>query len=231
MGLLMGCTSTPPELRSDQRDPYEESNRSVFEFNLAVDDYVLEPVSEAYLATPEPVQASLTNFARWTSRPSTAVNSTLQGKLENGGLAAIDFVMNSLTLGLFDLTEEDIESEDFGQTLAVWGAPQGNYVVLPLIGQGTARSHTGTVVNSIINPLGYLGPTATNIRAVAAPTTVVTVRGNNYDQINSIKYSALDPYAQTRSLYFQYREGQIVDIDTETLSDSDKAFELFFDSN
>jgi phospholipid-binding lipoprotein MlaA len=232
--MLMGCSSTPPELRSDERDPYENANRKVFEFNIAVDDYALEPISKGYRATPDGVQTSLTNFARWTSQPSTVINSTLQGEFENGALATIDFLMNALTFGFFDITEDNDnpESKDFGQTLAAWNVPQGNYLVLPLFGSGTTRSHAGTLVDSVINPLGFTGePTANIILTASTPASIITFRGNNYEQINDVKYNAIDPYAKTRSLYFQYREGQIIDLNPEVTSNADKVFDEFFDDN
>ncbi|MCE2516861.1 MAG: VacJ family lipoprotein [Alphaproteobacteria bacterium] len=232
--VLAGCSATSPEIVSDNRDPYENTNRKVFEFNMAVDDVVLEPVARGYRALPDGVQTALTNHATWTSYPSTAVNSTFQGKYENAALATIQFLINGLTLGFADLTEndDDPEPEDFGQTMAVWNVPQGDYVVMPLLGPGTTRSHVGWVVDAVTNPLGFMGePTADTIRMASTPTSIVTFRGNNYEQINDIKYNAIDPYAKTRSLYFQYRDGQIVGLNSAAPSDADKAFDDFLDEN
>ena len=228
--LVSGCSSLPADQRSDARDPYETSNRQIFAFNMGVDDAVIEPAAKGYRKLPEGVQTALTNHAQWTSHPSTAVNSLLQGKLENAALATVDFLINGLTLGLADLTDDadDPEREDFGQTLAAWSLPEGSYVVMPLLGPGTTRSHTGFLVDSITNPLGYSGVGGVDvIRVTSAPVSVVSFRGNQFNQINDIKYNATDPYARTRSLYFQYREGQIIDGDLNVSTATDDAFDSF----
>jgi phospholipid-binding lipoprotein MlaA len=231
---LVGCSQTQTEEFSDKRDPYENVNRKIFEFNLAIDDAVLEPVARNYRKLPEGTQKSLTNFATWTGYPSTALNSTLQGKFENAAMATIHFLVNGLTLGFADLTEDDEKptSEDFGQTLAHWSIPQGSYVVMPVFGPGTVRSHTGWVIDTATNPLGFIEAEGVNVvRAASAPVGVISFRSNNFDQINDLKNNAPDPYARTRSLYFQFREGQIVTINSDETSSSDQAFDDFLESD
>jgi phospholipid-binding lipoprotein MlaA len=232
--VIVGCTQAPPEELSDNRDPYERANRKVFEFNFVVDDVVLEPLAESYLLLPEGTRDSLTNFATWTGYPSTALNSTVQGKFENAALATISFLINGLTLGLADLTASNDKptSEDFGLTLARWNMPQGDYIVMPFLGPGTARSHTGWVVDSLTNPLGFIeADGADALRTASAPIGIVAFRANNFDQVNDLKYNAPDPYARTRSLYFQYREGQITTPDPEETSSSDRTFDEFFEDD
>ncbi|XDZ66263.1 VacJ family lipoprotein [Alphaproteobacteria bacterium LSUCC0684] len=227
---LAGCAGTPDNLVSDSRDPYEATNRKIYAFNMGVDDLVLEPAAKGYRKLPSPVRTGLTNHVTWTSYPGTAVNSALQGKVENAALATIHFLMNSLTLGFVDLVEDDEpEREDFGQTLAFWSAPEGPYIMAPLFGPGTVRSHTGLIVDILTNPLGQLGePALETVQLIGAPAGAVTFRGNNFDQINEVKYNALDPYAKTRSIFLQFREGQINDGDTSAPSAADTEFDQFF---
>ena len=228
--FLTACSSLPAEQMSDSRDPYEATNRSIFEFNMAVDTAVIEPAAKGYRQLPQGVQTALTNHAEWTSYPSTAVNSTLQGKFENAALATINFLVNGLTLGFADLTEDEDDPirEDFGQTLAAWSVPEGSYVQLPLLGPGTTRSHFGFLVDVVTNPLGFSGHGgAETVRYTSTPTSVVTFRGNNYDQINEIKYNSPDPYVKTRSYYYQFREGQLNDGDRSVNTAADDAFDDF----
>ena len=230
VAALGACSSTGPLTETDPRDPYEQGNRNIFAFNMGVDDVILEPVARGYRSLPDAAQHGITNHARWTSYPSTAVNSTLQGKFENAGLATIHFLINGLTLGFVDLTEDDDDPvrEDFGQTLAHWSTPQGPYVMMPFIGPGTARSHGGWLLDSVTNPLGWLGePTTATVQATSGPVSAVTFRGNNFDTINDVKYNSADPYARTRSVYYQYREGQLRDGDTSEPSAADDAFDAF----
>ena len=43
--------------------------------------------------------------------------------------------------------------EDFGQTLGVWGVPNGPYLMLPLLGPSNGRDTVGRVGDYFINPL------------------------------------------------------------------------------
>ena len=232
MAGLAACSGSGDRLAADPRDPFEATNRESFAFDLKVDDIVLEPLAKGYRKLPEGVQTAATNFATWTSHPSTTVNSVLQGKLANAALATVHFLVNGLTLGMADLTanDDDPDDEDFGQTLAFLSVPQGPYIVMPLFGPGTARSHTGSLVDAVTDPLGQLGePAAATIQIAATPVGVVTFRGNNLEAINDIKYNSADPYALTRSVWYQYREGQLRNGDADAPSAADEAFDSFLD--
>jgi phospholipid-binding lipoprotein MlaA len=213
---LAGCSATPPAERSDARDRYEDANRKVFAFNMGVDSYVLEPVASGYRNTvPEGGRTAIDNHLRWASMPSTAINSTLQGKFENAALASLNFLVNGLTLGFADLSEDDqeVQSEDFGQTLAAYDVPEGSYLMVPVLGPRTTRSLTGNVVDIVMNPLQIFGTstTADTVRTAQAPVGAVSFRANNFDAFNDVKYNSLDPYARTRSVYYQTRLGLLED--------------------
>ncbi len=213
---LAGCSATPPAERSDARDRYEDANRKVFAFNMGVDSYVLEPVASGYRNTvPEGGRTAIDNHLRWASMPSTAINSTLQGKFENAALASLNFLVNGLTLGFADLSEDDqeVQSEDFGQTLAAYDVPEGSYLMVPVLGPRTTRSLTGNVVDIVMNPLQIFGTStiADTVRTAQAPVGAVSFRANNFDAFNDVKYNSLDPYARTRSVYYQTRLGLLED--------------------
>ena len=213
---LAGCSSTPPDDRSDVRDRYEDANRKVFAFNMDVDTYVLEPVASGYRNTvPEGGRTAIDNHLNWASMPSTAINSTLQGKFENAALATLNFLVNGLTLGFADLSEDDqkVNREDFGQTLAAYDVPEGSYLMVPVLGPRTTRSLTGNVVDFVMNPLQIFGTgnTANAVRTAQAPVGAVSFRANNFEAFNDVKYNSLDPYARTRSVYYQTRLGLLED--------------------
>ena len=213
---LAGCSATPPAERSDARDHYEDANRKVFAFNMGVDSYVLEPVASGYRNTvPDGGRKAIDNHLRWASMPSTAINSTLQGKFENAALASLNFLVNGLTLGFADLSEDDreVQNEDFGQTLAAYDVPEGSYLMVPVLGPRTTRSLTGNVVDFVMNPLQVFGTssTADAVRTAQAPVGAVSFRASNFDAFNDVKYNSLDPYARTRSVYYQTRRGLLED--------------------
>ena len=156
LGLLTSCIAMPDDEKTAINDPYENTNRKIYAFNLVVDDYALEPAAHLYKKTaPESVQKGLRNYVSWAGMPSTAVNSGLQGKFENATLASLTFLINGLTLGFVDLIEgeDQPKREDFGQTLASAGADQGPYLVVPFLGSSTVRSASGQAVDMVLNPL------------------------------------------------------------------------------
>src|SRR2546430_16153421 len=91
------------------------------------------------------------------------MNSLLQRKWEGALREVSRFVLNS-TLGiggLFDpgkVAELQPSSEDFGQTLGLWGVSSGPHFVLPLLGPTTRRDGIGKGVDSAMKPLAYFFP-------------------------------------------------------------------------
>ena len=234
--MLAGCSSTPEANRSDLRDPYENANRKIFAFNMEVDTYILEPIADGYRSNvPAAGRHAIDNHLEWAGLPSTALNSTIQGKLENAALATIHFAINGLTLGFADLTENPgaVEKRDFGQTLARARVPEGHYLMVPLLGANTGRNLTGRVVDSLTNPLAFFqfGNLGNTMRTAQIPTRAVAFRANNFDRFNDIKYNSVDSYARTRSLYYQMRAGTLHDnrSDGQTPTAADDQFDAFFD--
>jgi len=235
-GMLAACSSTPEANRSDFRDPYENTNRKIFAFNMGVDSYVLEPVADGYRSNvPDAGRRAIDNHLDWAGLPSTALNSTIQGDLENAALATIHFAINGLTLGFADLTENPgaVEKRDFGQTLAYANVPEGDYLMVPLIGAHSGRNLAGRVVDSLTNPLSFFqaGNVGSTMRTAQIPARAVAFRANNFDTINDIKYNSIDSYARTRSLYYQMRAGAFRDRQNndQAPSATDDQFDAFFD--
>ena len=148
IAALAGCST----MRSpDARDPWEGLNRATFEFNDGLDRAVIRPVAEGYrFVMPTPARDAITNFFANLKDPWIAINQLLQGKPR----LAIDdlgrFVWNSTfgLLGLIDVASDmglPKHNEDFGQTLAVWGAGSGAYLVLPILGPSSVRDGIGLI--------------------------------------------------------------------------------------
>ena len=238
LSMLGACSSTPEAERSDLRDPHENTNRNIFAFNMEVDSYVLEPVADGYRTNvPDAGRHAIDNHLDWAGLPSTALNSTIQGDLENAALATIHFAINGLTLGFADLTENPgaVEKRDFGQTLARANVPEGHYLMVPLLGAHTGRDLTGRVVDSLTNPLAFFqaGNVGSTMRTAQIPTRAVAFRANNFDTINDIKYNSIDSYARTRSLYYQMRAGALRDRRNKDQAPTatEDQFDAFFDES
>jgi phospholipid-binding lipoprotein MlaA len=210
--LLAACSSVPEIERTDARDPYEGSNRKAYAFNMGLDTHILEPAANGYRNVMPPVgRRAIDNHIDWTGLPATTFNSTLQGRFENASLSTLHFIFNSLTLGLVDLTEDPkaVKSQDFGQTLTSFDVPEGNYLMVPVLGPNTSRSLTGRVVDSVTNPMSFLkaGDAVQKMQTLRPPVAAVSTRANLFEAFNDVKYNSLDPYARTRSLYYQGRAG------------------------
>ncbi len=146
-----GCTTLdgPP----DPDDPFESFNRSMFAFNEGVDKYAFKPVAKGYnFVMPNIASKGVSNFFSNVDDIVVFFNQLLQFKLTAAAATSARFVFNSTfgLLGLIDVASHmDLpkKSEDFGQTLAVWGLPSGPYMVLPLLGPITVRDTAGLAVD------------------------------------------------------------------------------------
>ena len=211
-------------------DPYEGFNRKVFVFNKALDDYVAAPVSDAYLwVTPQFVQTGIANFFSNLKDINVVLNDLMQGKVEQGAEDTGRFVVNTTLglAGLFDVATElglEKHNEDFAQTLAVWGVPQGPYLVIPVIGPATSRGVPGGVFDVAANPATYVGLPIQLVQMLNA-------RANATGALKFIDEAALDPYVFTRESFLQYRQHLITDGESEIGSDTLDFEDDFYDED
>lgn len=197
-------------------DPYEEVNRRNHELNRALDERFVRPAGKGYTQIlPDPVEDSIGNFASNLSLPGTVVNNLLQGDLEGAGKNTLRFALNTVLGigGLFDPSGEmglyEVET-DFGETLHVWGVPEGAYVELPVLGPSTERDAVGKVVDLFTNPLSYVLPDPEKYYGTAAGVaSKLGDRGRYSDTIDSILYESADSYAQARLIYLQNRRFEL----------------------
>ena len=78
------------------------------------------------------------------------------------------FIINSTIgiAGLFDVASKmglERHEEDFGQTLAVWGVPEGPYIMLPFLGPSTLRDTASLPVSSFLSVPFHMTDTDANI--------------------------------------------------------------------
>jgi phospholipid-binding lipoprotein MlaA len=117
-------------------------------------------------------------------------------------------VINS-TLGVagcFDVaTRMGIErrNEDFGLTLARWGAGTGPYLVLPLLGPSDLRDGIGEVPDAYTSPIGYVTPVRDRFYLMGA--RLIDARAGLLQATDLIDKTALDRYQFTRDAYLQRR--------------------------
>jgi phospholipid-binding lipoprotein MlaA len=209
--LLAACSV--PDTPTDIHDPYEAVNRVTHDVNTAIDTVALRPASQVYgNVVPQPVRSKLDNATRNLGLPAAMINKLLQGQVEEAGENGFRFLINSTLglFGLFDPAAQDFglnENEArFGDTLAVWGAPEGAYVVLPVLGPSTERDTAGLIVDIATNPIGTLfGSDTEDAQLGLTVTETLNYRYTFAETFDSILYDSEDSYAQLRLFYLDNR--------------------------
>ena len=200
----------------DESDPLESFNRPVFEFNDGLDRHILQPVAKGYVAiTPAPVRTGVTNFFDNLTYLNVILNDILQGKFHQGIDDTARFLINS-TIGIGGIFDPAStgglvkHEEDLGQTFGTWGADEGTYLNIPLVGPSSTRDAPDLVTSTLLNPLTYF---ATAIAAPISAANIINKRANLLDATKFRDEAALDPYAFTREAYRQHRTSLIYDGD------------------
>jgi phospholipid-binding lipoprotein MlaA len=208
---LTGCATSA----QNPRDPFENFNRAVFDFNDKVDEVALKPAAEAYQSvTPSFVQTGVGNFFGNIGDIWTSVNNLLQGKISDG-LSDVMRVMVNSTVGLAGLIDVASDAglpkhkEDFGQTLGRWGVPTGPYVVLPVLGPSTLRDTAALPVDISGDLWTYKRPV--RWRNAGVVLRVVDQRAALLNATDLLEAAALDRYEFIRDGYMQQRENSVFD--------------------
>jgi phospholipid-binding lipoprotein MlaA len=230
---LSGCATTgdvDSQTVANKADPYESFNRKMFGFNDKVDNYVAEPISNAYKwITPQFMQTGVFNFFNNLKNVNVVINDVLQAKFSQGAEDTGRFAINTTVglAGLFDVAKHvglEQNEEDFEQTLAVWGVPQGSYLVLPFLGPSTARGIPGAVFDTAANPATYVG----------MPVQLVSMLNSRASAEGALKFideAALDPYVFTRESFLQWRNNLATDGKAEATTDVDNFEDVSLDGD
>lgn len=224
--LTSGCSVNKNNLSLEENnDPYEELNRSIFSFNNDLDKYIFKPVARGWKTIPDFPRQNLANLAETAESPLDIANAILQLDVKGVRLTLSRFIIN-LTLGLggmYDVASSEVfqiekRNEDFGQTLAVWGVPDGPYTMLPIFGPSNVRDALGRGVDTIFNPLTFVFRMNNFGFEARLPQPVVSgadQRAKYLGYVDDIESTSLDFYATMRSLYRQKRQQDINNGDAE----------------
>jgi phospholipid-binding lipoprotein MlaA len=227
--VTTGC-ATKSSMSADFNpdDPYEKSNRKVFEFNNKIDKLFLRPVTDFYdKATPEFAQTSITNFFANLDDIRISINNLLQGNVIESMSDITRFFINSIfgLGGFFDVASEiglEKHSEDFGQTLGKWGAKPGPYLMLPFLGPSTTRDAFTFVGDTALAPALSLDDNAARVGLISLDLI------NTYSAFTGIAdIESKDQYAFLRDAYLERRKYEINDGLSEEDLSNDEDFEDF----
>lgn len=153
--IASGCATKPaaPKEERSEADPWEPLNRQIHGFNTGLDKVTFKPIAKGYQKIfPQFLRTGIRNFSSNLRTPLNIINNFLQGKGKNGLSESGRFLANSTfgLLGVLDVaTDMGLEkhNEDFGQTFATWGVPDGPFVVVPFLGPRTLRDALAIPLN------------------------------------------------------------------------------------
>jgi phospholipid-binding lipoprotein MlaA len=225
LALLAGCAARPDPNDPDEvaefkqtNDPIEPFNRKMYAVHQGIDRVILRPVAVAYRdVVPQPLRTGIRNVLGNLRTPVILANDMLQGEPRRAGDTLGRFLINS-TLGLggiFDVAGNQFgvkgHSEDYGQTLAVWGVGEGAYLFIPVLGPSNPRDLTGFGLGIASDPLTWVGQgvAVDVLTGIRAGVTVVDTRESLIEVIDIVNTESLDSYATLRSAYRQRRNAEI----------------------
>jgi len=207
--------AAPSEAEVDA-DPWERYNEPVFRFNHDImDRYVYKPAAKGWdAALPDSFQRGLHNAIDNLSVVRRVVNNLLQGKPARAGRELARFTINSTIgyVGFLDVAKDYFgiqqSDEDFGQTLAVWGAKSGPYFVIPLVPPPTTiRDAGGQLIDGLMDPIAWAAPIGATFGIYGV--NAINERSLYLDKFQQVEESVVDLYSAVRNAYFQKRNAAI----------------------
>ena len=202
---------------------FEGVSRAMFNFNLAFDDVILEPIAKGYNKLPSPLKTGASNFTSNIGTLLSIPNNVLQGNIKQLGHSVGSFAINTTVgiLGFLNPAEKiglKPNKEDVGQTLGSYGIGPGCYFVLPILGPTTARDSIGLFADTFIDPFAHVTIRENELFGVSGNsldyfsvkgTTAVDFRADNDANFESLEKNSLDLYSAMKSIYLQDREIKI----------------------
>ena len=206
--------------KADDNDSALESyNRTMYDVNTTLDDYIMKPLAKGYRAvTTSFIRERVRNFFSNLREPATAINHTLQGNLADGGNSVGRFAVNSTLglLGMFDVANGwglKKNKTGFDETLAKWCVPDGPFIVLPFLGPATPRSTVGMAGDVAANPLTwghYYASFGKDWQRYSfyygiSALGFVSLREENLEFLDDLTSSSVDAYGTIKSAFIQNR--------------------------
>lgn len=197
-------------------DPFQNINEKTHNLNQTLDLQVASPVARFYKRiTPDFLEKGITNFTHNIEDLSIGINNILQGKFNEGLSDFSRFALNTSIglLGFIDIASDlglTKHDEDFGQTLAVWGVPDGPYLVLPGLGPSTTRDTLAMIPDAFLTPLWLIDHDRTSYSLTAIDLIDTRAR---YLGLESVVIG--DEYLFYRDAYLQSRNFEIKDGEVE----------------
>ena len=212
LGLLaLGIGMVAPESIAQTSDPWENTNRKIYQFNDYFDQRLVRPAALVYFNLVPPIlQTGIGNFFSNINDVKVTLNDLLQFKLEDAASDSARVLINTTVgvAGLIDVATPiglEKHEEDFGQTFGAWGFPSGPYLIIPTVGSSNVRDAIGWALGFAFNPFFY-GDTS-----VSAPMYVLERIDGRSRLLAFDELVFGDEYVFVREAYGQRREFLVLD--------------------
>ncbi len=196
-------------------DPWQPFNEPMFSFNRQLDRVAIKPAATVWdKILPDPAKRSLGNAFDNLGMPRRFVNKLFQLRLKAASLELTRFILNSTMgfAGFFDVAKAvgiEKKDADTGQTLGVYGAGPGPYLVLPFLPPLTVRDGIGAAVDAALDPLSYVLPIAALVGMKGG--NIINARSINLELYQNVEEGVIDLYSAVRNGYLQRRNKAIQD--------------------
>lgn len=221
--IIMTVISVTVSNAKSAEECFEGTSRAIFNFNMALDDALLEPIAKGYNKLPAPIKKGTSNFTSNIGTLLSIPNNILQGNFKQLGHSTGSFLINTSVgvLGIFNPAEKlglKAHKEDVGQTLGSYGFGPGCYFVLPILGPTTARDSLGMLADTFVDPFAHVtirekelfGSSGNSLDYYSVKTTsVIDFRADNDANFKSLEKNSIDLYSSLKSIYLQDRENKI----------------------
>ncbi len=156
--IILSCfisfsANASDESNENLKDCWKGFNKATFALNQTLDGILFEPIARGYRHLPSGIRYGTSNMVSNISNLVTIPNNLLQGDFKAAINNSMRLIVNTTLgiVGIFDVASslglEQLDREDYGQTLASWGMESGCYIVLPILGPSTARDAVGHAIN------------------------------------------------------------------------------------
>ncbi len=209
-----------PTTNNSIYDPFEGLNRQTFKLNKGIDTYGVKPITLFYKEnTPKTIQKGVSNFLNYIESPLIIVNYGLQGNREKFGDSLGRFILNTFGLGLLDFASEaniPKYKTNMGETLGIWGVPEGPYIVLPLLGGNTLRDNSANIAFEM--NYGLTNSFSDSLKYTSIGLKVIDTRKNllNYDSF--VEEASIDEYSFLKQVIVNQKRKYIEDAKEEKQS-------------
>lgn len=207
------CDALDPEFYTETSDPFESVNRAIFNFNLVLDEHILNPAVVAYQQNVSPgVQGAINNFSNNLKEPRNITAALLMGEFTGAAESGTRFLFNS-TFGLLGTIDAGgmagvpYTDYTFSHMFGRWGIHGGPYMVLPVLGPANARDSVGRLVH-----LNYTDLPSQLDSSNTRTAVQLGLAFNERVQIQSMMRmldNQLDPYLFVRESYRQSQLNRI----------------------